>query len=199
MHGIVLYGLKKFVIDTYDRDAWRAIQERADVQGGLYVPVTNYPDEEVFEIVGAASELTGESPEDLQYAFGRYIVPKLVETYGVHVDGEWTGLDLVENVEEYIHQSLRENRISDFAPPGIGAHRLDERRVVVTYGSDRGLCALARGILAGIADHYEEPWTVTERQCMHDGHGRCELLVEQAPNSAGAASAGRAGSRAGDD
>lgn len=199
MHGIILYGLKKFVVDTYDESAWQAVRERADVEGGLYIPVTTYPDEDVFELIGAASELTGESPEDLQYAFGRYIVPKLVETYGVHVDRDWTGLDLVENVEKYIHQALRAKKIADFAPPGIGAERLDERRVLVTYGSDRQLCHVARGILDGVADYYEEPWTISERTCMHDGDARCEFLVEQSPTSATAAGTARSRRSVSDD
>lgn len=189
MHGVILYGLKQFVLDTYDEDAWGAIVEGADIDRQLFVPVTDYPDEYVVAIVEAAADLTGNSPATLQREFGRYVVPQLVETYGVHVDAEWTGLELVENVEAYIHEALRAKNLSEFAPPAIGAGRVGDGRVLVTYGSDREMCDVAKGILEGIADYYEESWTVTERTCMHDGDARCEILVEQAPTLADEAAA----------
>lgn len=179
MHGIILKELKHFVVDTYDQDAWNAVVDEAGIDRSLFVPVTSYPDEYVFELVGAAAELTGESAEDLQYEFGRYVVPSLVETYGVHVDADWTGLELLENVEEYIHEALRAKNLSEFTPPGIDAERRGDDRILVTYSSDRMLCNVARGVLQGVADHYEESWQITERRCMHDGDEKCELLVEE--------------------
>lgn len=184
MHGIILKELKHFVVDAYDEDAWNAVVEESGVERSLFVPVATYPDEYVFEIVGAAAELTGEPAEELQFEFGRYVVPSLVDTYGVHVDADWTGLELLENVEEYIHEALRAKNLSEFTPPGIGAERRGDDRVLVTYASDRGLCNVARGILQGVADYYEESWDVTERRCMHDGNERCEILVERGQPSA---------------
>ncbi|MGM0590058.1 MAG: heme NO-binding domain-containing protein, partial [Halobacteriota archaeon] len=112
MHGIVLKQLKDFVVEQYDHEAWRTIQAEAGVDGAVYVPVTEYPDEDVLALVGAASELTGIETPDLLEAFGQFIVPPLVQTYGVHVDREWTGLDLIANVETYIHMALRAKQLS---------------------------------------------------------------------------------------
>lgn len=184
MHGIVLYALKKFVHDAYDEQAWEAIVDRAEIDRTLFVPVTDYPDEYVFELVGAAADLTGQSERAIQYEFGRWIVPTLVETYGVHVSGDWGGLDLVANVEEYIHEALRAKQLSEFAPPGIGAERLGDDRVRVRYASDREMCDLARGILDGVAAFYDEDWTVEEHRCMHDGAARCEFTVRRTPATA---------------
>jgi len=181
MHGIVLHGLKAFVTDVYDEDAWDAILEDAGIAPQIYVPVTDYDDEDVFAIVGAASELTGEEPDDLLYEFGRYVVPTLVETYGVHVDQDWTGLDLVANVETYIHEALRAKRLSEFTPPGLQTKRVDEDRVLVRYTSDRELCDLAKGLLQGIGDYYGENLAVSEHRCMHDGADSCDLEVVRNP------------------
>lgn len=180
MHGMILKGLKDFVVDTYDQETWEAIQEEADVPRTLYVPVTQYPDEHVFELVEAAVELSGEDASDLLQAYGRSIVPQLVETYGVHVDAEWTGLELIENVEAYIHRALRSKNISEFDPPGIDARRVDEDTVVVDYDSDRQLCDVAMGLVAGISEHYGEPLDVEETRCMHDGAPTCEIVVTRA-------------------
>jgi predicted hydrocarbon binding protein len=177
MHGIVLKGLKDFVIETYDRETWRTLMEEAGVGYRLYVPVEEYPDEEVFALVETAVELTGIDAPDLLETFGRFVVPALVETYGVHVADEWSAIDLVANVETYIHESLRRMPGSKYTPPELSARRVDETTVLVRYESDRGLCDLAEGLLYGIADHYGAELAVEERRCMHEGAEDCELLV----------------------
>lgn len=177
MHGIVLKGLKDFVVEQYGDDAWDAIHEEAGRRKRLYVPVSEYSDEIVLDLVAAAAELTDTDAPALLTAFGRYLVPQLVSTYGVHVDREWTGLELIANVETYIHEALRAKQLSEFTPPALRARRLNERQVAVAYESDRGLCALARGLLEGVGDYYGESFRVEQRRCMHHDAPRCEFLV----------------------
>lgn len=192
MHGIILKGLKDFVTDEYDQETWNQICESADVPRKLYVPVTDYPDEHLFALVEAAVELSGEDVPDLLQAFGQYVVPGLVQTYGVHVDETWTGLDLVENVEEYIHRALRSKSVGEFDPPGIDARRVDDGTVLVEYDSDRQLCDVAMGLVQGIGEYYDEPLDVDERACMHDGAPKCELVVTRATTRRGAITGRRA-------
>ncbi len=177
MHGSVLKGLKDFVIARHGEDGWDAVREAAGVPGRIYVPVAEYPDEEVMDLVAAGVEVTDVPTDELLGAFGEFLVGPLVETYGVHVDGEWDGLELVANVEEHIHEALRKKRTSDIRPPAIGARREGEDRVVVHYGSDRELCELAKGLVRGVGDYYDERYEVDERQCMKDGAQRCEIVV----------------------
>lgn len=35
MHGTILYGLKQFVVEHYDEDAWDAIVESAEIERTL--------------------------------------------------------------------------------------------------------------------------------------------------------------------
>lgn len=181
MHGIVMKALKDFVVDEYDAATWRVIQEEAGLGGKLYVPVSEYDDVEALALVGAASDLSGEDRSDLLYAFGRYIVEPLVETYGVHVEGDWTGLDLLANVETYVHEALRAKRLSEFAPPELRAKRVDDDVAVVRYGSDRELCDLAEGIVDGVGAYYGESYEVTHETCMNEGDPHCDLVVRRVP------------------
>lgn len=183
MHGIVLKGLKDFVLENYDQDTWRALQEESGVGYKLYVPVDEYPDEDVMALVQTAVEMTGIDAPDLLRTFGEFLVPPLIRTYGVHVDGQWTALELLANVEEYIHEALRAKDISEFTPPALAAARVAEDTVVLRYGSDRELCDLAEGIVYGVADHYDTEFEVVERQCMHDGADYCEFEIREVAGS----------------
>lgn len=180
MHGIVLKGLKDFVISEYDHEAWADIQREAGLEGKVYVPVTEYDDEDVLALVDAASEATGIDVPTLLEEFGRFLVPPLVETYGVHVDRDWTGLQLVANTPEYIHMALRAKQLSTYTPPNLTAEWVDDDRVLVTYSSGRELCPLAKGLLYGVGSYYDEPFEIAEETCMLEGDGQCELLVSTA-------------------
>lgn len=172
-------ALKDFVVDTYDAGTWRQLLEDSGVGYKIYVPVTEYDDGEAMAIVGAAVETTDLSQEELLVAFGEYLVDPLVSTYGVHVDGEWTALELLANVETYIHEALRAKNVSEFTPPDVSAERVDESTVRMVYRSDRGLCQLIPGLLDGIAGHYGTELATTERRCMHEGADHCEFVIRE--------------------
>lgn len=180
MHGIVLNQLKEFVVSNHGFEAWETVQRESGLETTVYVPVTEYPDEDVLALLEAAVELTGVEQSELLQSFGRFLVPRLVDTYGVHVDRDWTGLELVANVEEYIHVALREKQLSTYTPPELEAAWIDDDRVRVIYGSDRGLCHLARGLLEGVGDYFDEPLSVREEACTHEGADRCEFVVRAA-------------------
>jgi len=182
MHGIVFKIIKDFVVEQYDEATWAAIQEEAGVESKLYLPVSEYPDEEAMAIVAAASELSGIDRDPLLREVGRFAVPTLLDTYGVHVDDDWTALELVANTEEYIHESLREKQLSEFTPPKLRTRRVDEDTAALAYESDRGLCALAEGILDGVGAYMNEPLRVEHRRCVHDGAERCEMVIRAVPD-----------------
>lgn len=183
MHGIVLKGLKDFVTTEYDHEAWVAIQRAAGLEGQVYVPITEYEDADVLELVGAASEVSGEDVPTLLDEFGRFLVPPLVETYGVHVDADWTGLELIANVETYIHTALRAKQLSTYTPPDLASEWVDDDTVRVTYASERELCALAKGLIHGVGNYYDERFDVEEDACMLDGDDRCDILVSNATDA----------------
>ncbi len=185
MHGIVLKGLKDFVVDSYDRDTWRSLQEAAGVAGKIYVPVTEYPDGDVLALVEAASEATGIAAPELLREFGRYLIPPLLETYGVHVEQDWTGLELVANVETYIHEALRSKQLSTYTPPDLESEWVEDDRVLVTYTSDRELCDLAKGLLEGVGQYYGTPFSIEEESCMLEGADQCQILVSKAEVTSG--------------
>lgn len=179
MHGIVLKGFKDFVIMRFDRETWRAIQADAGLEGKLYVPVTEYPDDEVRALLKAAVSISNTPANELLEAFGEFLLPSLLETYGVHVDDQWSALELIANVEEYIHTSLRAKAVAAYTPPQLQSDWIDDSNVRIVYRSERTLCAFARGLISGIGTHRGEQLTIEERACMHNGDPQCVLVVSR--------------------
>ncbi|MGM0592589.1 MAG: V4R domain-containing protein, partial [Halobacteriota archaeon] len=68
---------------------------------------------------------------------------------------------------------------SSYTPPALRAGWIDDNRVGVIYDSERQLCHLAKGLIEGIGEYYDEPLNVEEVQCMHDGGDECRLVVSR--------------------
>ncbi|MBZ6494194.1 heme NO-binding domain-containing protein [Natrinema longum] len=179
MHGIILKTLQAFVVDTYGEDAWLAIQDRADIEEKVYVPVTVYPDRDVYEIARTAGELTDQSPRTILTQYGTWVVPALLETYDLHIDDEWEGLELIANIQQF-HTSLRTRDMTTLTTPRIRSERIDDDRVRITYDSDRKLCDVARGAIQGVAERFDEELIAEERTCMHEGDDACQFDIRRA-------------------
>ena len=177
MHGIIFTGLKEFVVDTYDKATWDRICDEAGVGGKRYLPLSAYPDDDLVALVDAAVAISDLEQSALLRSFGRSIVPRLVDMYGIYIDESWTGLELIANVEGTIHRALRGGDTLEYDPPAITATRVDDDVAVIRYGSSRGLCDVAKGLIEGIGDHYDESFDVYERQCLHDGAATCEIVA----------------------
>ncbi|AGB30610.1 Heme NO binding domain-containing protein [Natrinema pellirubrum DSM 15624] len=178
MHGIILQTLQSFVVDTYGEDAWLAIQNEADIEEKVYVPVTVYPDGDVYEIARTAGDLTDQSPRTILTQYGRWVVPALLETYDLHIDDDWEGLELIANIQRF-HTSLRTRDMTTLTTPRIRSERVDENRVRITYDSDRKLCDVARGAIQGVADRFDEDLVAEERTCMHEGDDACVFDIRR--------------------
>ncbi len=177
MHGVVMRGFKAFVVESHGTPTWREIQSEASLDGTVFVPVAAYDDADAVALLEAAASVLGIDGATLQRSFGRHLASTLVETYDVHVDGEWTALELVANVEDHVHAALRAKSLQTYTPPELSAEWVSDGRVEVHYGSERGLCDLAEGLIEGVGDHFEDPLSVEEVACMDDGADYCELVV----------------------
>ena len=68
---------------------------------------------------------------------------------------------MLANLETTIHKVIRARDVAA-TPPFLGIVRNGPTSVVIRYASARRLCALARGLVAGLANHYGEQVAVTE-------------------------------------
>jgi len=176
MHGFMLAELKKYVDTRVGGEAWKNLLKDAGLGMKVYMPTQTYPDTEVVAIVTAAAKATGKPGPAILEDFGGFIVPDLVAIYGAYIKPEWKALDLIENTEETIHRVVR-TRNPGAAPPELKVTRVGPDEVAIEYTSARKLCAVARGIIKGVAAHYKETVAIAEPQCMLRGDPACRLKV----------------------
>ncbi len=179
MHGIIHLELEKFVVETFGRDAWSKLARQTNLDDRLDLPVQTYPDDDIVRIVGAAVTMTGKSATEILEAFGEFLVPAYLSVYGALLDSSWRTLDVIEHTEETIHRVVR-MRQPGAAPPRLHVVRTSDASVAITYDSPRKVCAVARGIVRGIAKHFGEEITIADRRCMHHGDAQCLIVVTRA-------------------
>ena len=75
-----------------------------------------------------------------------------------------------------IHTTIKVQN-SKAQPANIQAFRVGENEIEVVYTSRRGLCALAHGIIEGLAEYYEEDISVEQITCTQGQPMLFALLV----------------------
>ena len=85
-------------------------------------------------------------------------------------------LEFLLGVEERIHELVRAT-VPGAAPPRLHEKALGEDGVLVSYTSERGLCRMLEGLVAGTAAHYGNRIALEEIQCMHRGDPGCVFTV----------------------
>ncbi|MCI0652844.1 MAG: heme NO-binding domain-containing protein [Planctomycetes bacterium] len=178
MHGIIHLALRKYLQARHGPEGWQRLLEQAGASTSLgYVRVGYYPDEEFIAIVAAASSKTGAAIDAIYEDFGASVAPDLLMLYPRLVNPEWRTLDVLFNTESTIHRVVRA-RNKGAQPPAINCTRPSPDRVVITYTSPRKLCALARGLVRGVARHYGERVEIFESECMLRGGNACKIAVQ---------------------
>lgn len=171
---------QRFVITRFGREAWPALTSGAGIPLGneLLSMATTYPDDYLFALVPVASEVTGIAVPVLLEDFGVFLAPSLLRIYQPLISSKWRTLDVIENTETAIHRVVRQ-RNPEAAPPKLRVERKGEDDVEIDYRSHRKLCAVAVGIIRGIASHFSEAVGIEQSECMHRGDDRCLIVVHR--------------------
>jgi predicted hydrocarbon binding protein len=180
VHGVILSELQKYVDARHGSAAWPSLLRDAGLGTKLFSPFQTYPDAEVMAIVAAASRVTGKPVGIILEDFGEFMAPDLLALYRALIKPEWRTLDLLEHTEVTIHRVVRA-RSPEAKPPELKVARIRENEVVINYASPRKLCAVAKGIVRGIARHFGERISLIDIACMQRGAPQCTVSVRTLP------------------
>jgi predicted hydrocarbon binding protein len=176
MHGIIFSALKKYVRTKLGDEAWTNLRTAAGVGDRIYLPVQTYPDTEIDSLIDTVATLSGITIPQLLEDFGRSMVPDFLKVYRPLIEPDWKTLDLLEHVETKLHSAARHTN-PGANPPELRIRRESADRVVIDYDSPRRWCALGRGLILGVADHYGERVHIEEPSCQLRGQETCQIAV----------------------
>lgn len=178
MHGLVANQFRGYVVARYGRDAWtNAIRTSGSSLPERPPPLdVMVPDEDLVAVMLAVASAGGTDISSLLGAFGEFLAPGLLRIYAPLIRSDWRTLDVIEHVEQQIHTAVR-LRDREAHPPYLAAQRRSPTEVHVVYTSPRRLCALAEGIVRGLAEQFGERVAVMQPECMLRGDARCLLSV----------------------
>jgi predicted hydrocarbon binding protein len=177
MHGIIFSEFKKFITTRFGENDWLRALKKSKLDRTFYMPFNEYLDKEIFALVSSIADITGRSINEILEDFGVFIVPDLLNIYKSLVKPEWKTIDFLMHTEKNIHSILR-TKDKNAKPPAINCKILNPDEVVITYNSRRKMCSLAKGIIKGIARHYNERIFLNEEICMYRGYPSCIIKVK---------------------
>jgi Haem-NO-binding len=179
MHGVIFFALQKYVTVRYGDAAWNATRGAAGVHGRTYLASQAYPDAELVALVTEAAQHAQTSVPVVLEDFGAFMAPSLLHTYRAHLKPQWRTLDVLAHTEATMHKAVR-GQDPSADPPYLSCERTSPTEVVITYTSQRRLCAVAKGMVRGVAEHFDERVVLAERTCMLSGASCCTLVVRMA-------------------
>lgn len=155
MKGIVFTEFLEHVETSFGLDMVQNIIDACDLtDDGAYTSVGTYPCQEMGQLVGALSRLSGQDPQALMKGFGERLGTTFHKAYPQYFDVSGY-FDFVESVDAHIHVEVKK-LYPDAELPKFESVSRDENSLVLDYVSSRGLEDLAAGLLMATASVFDE-------------------------------------------
>ena len=176
MKGVVFNLLNELVEEQFGILAWEKMLT-AIKSDGIFSMAQTYPDELLFDLVGAAHELTDVPIRDLVHSLGQFMAPVFARDYPVFFENQPSFKAFLLTVDRVIHVEVRK-LYSEAHLPEFDYTSEHDNELTMLYRSPRQLCALAEGLIMGCAKIFDETYELTHDVCMHSGSDHCELKLK---------------------
>ena len=174
MKGIIFNILEAAIERKFDADTWDDILDRAGLDGS-YTSLGNYGDDEFLAIVNQLPEATGRDLAARLRWIGIQSMPSLVEVFPQAFD-QTTLAAFLPTLNHMIHPEVRK-LYPGAHPPDFEIQDNSDGVITLRYHSERKLCWLAEGFVLGVSEQLNEPVTISQPVCMHNGDDHCELDI----------------------
>ena len=161
MKGIIFTEFIELVETAFGYTVANALLESCDLpSGGAYTSVGTYDHLEILTLVGQLQKLTGTPAPDLLETYGKYLFPKLADqmtAMSLKFDG---ALDLLCSLETIIHKEVLK-LYPDAELPSFDIEKINIKEILMEYRSCRPFAHLAKGLIDGCGDYYQQTLTVS--------------------------------------
>jgi hypothetical protein len=175
VHGLIFASLRDYT--TLRLGDERTVELWSD---RVFEPDETYDDEWFVAQLNRLSAATGEPMVEVQRGFGSFAAQQtFVRLFPAYYEESGNTFAFLLGIEETIHEIVRATLVGAF-PPKLHVRPLRDLGVLVSYTSERMLCALLEGLVRGTAEHYGDDVVVEEIQCMRRGDAGCVFTVTRA-------------------
>jgi len=168
MKGTIFVELVKMAENAFGDDAVDEVLSKADLENdGAFTAVGNYPCSELVKIVGAFSEHSGVSGEELQRMFGHWIMDHFSENYSEFFEGKTDSFSLLEAVDGEIHVEVKK-LYPEAELPVFATERLSEEQLKLTYSSPRPLVEFCHGMVEACLKRFDQKGDIARCPVAHE-------------------------------
>jgi hypothetical protein len=162
MKGVIVNCLAEMVTQRFGKEKWEAALEKAGLnRTTAFLGTKDYDDALVLKLVNSVCNVLGISLQQAADAFGEYWVcnfaPKVYPIYYKGVNSAKEFLLKMDHVHEMATKSL-----PGASPPRFGYQWKDDKTLIMTYNSKRGLIDIMIGLIKGVGKYYKENLKVTK-------------------------------------
>ncbi len=162
MKGVIVKCLADLVTEKFGREKWEEAMEKAGMEKEtVFLATENVDDAVVLRLINSVCDVLDISLVQAADAFGEYWVcsfaPKI---YSIYYRGVNSAKEFLIKMDE-IHRMTTQN-IPDARPPRFGYEWKNDRTLIMTYNSKRGLIDIMVGLIKGIGKYYRENLSVTK-------------------------------------
>ncbi len=174
MKGHIFQLLEEFLVETTGEADYQGLLEKCSFETDTgFIRTETYPDAHLLELVGHACEHLGLTVEQAQYAFGKWILPHLVEMLPSGADPYSSPDAFLQHIGD-IHEVELKKLYPDAEPPAFVYSKSGDQGIL-TYFSKRQMFALVEGCLDGVAEQWASPVSYT--RVPDDNEFRCHFHI----------------------
>ncbi|MGH1374039.1 MAG: heme NO-binding domain-containing protein [Cellvibrionaceae bacterium] len=174
MRGVIFTILCDMLEEQHGLPFLNRVIDQANLEsGGAYTAGGNYPPEEVDKIVLLLERKLEVPKEFILRSYGEYLLGALAKTFPHFFEVD-NLKDFLLGVHGYIHVEVTK-LYPDSNLPEFEYSDNNPDRLTMVYRSERKMCHLAEGLIAGAAQYYEEEYSLVQSTCLHRGDDSCQF------------------------
>ncbi len=177
MYGLVNRSVEELIVAEHGDETWERVKARAGCDEAFFMSHESYPDKLTYDLVAAACEELSAQPEQILEAFGRYWISGVAtKHYGTMITTGGPNLCSFLLYLPTLHRRVH-MIFPKLQPPVFVTHETAEGLELEYHSERNGLVPFVRGLLLGLAEHFEEQVTVEHlgRQGGDSGHERFSI------------------------
>lgn len=162
MKGVIMACLAQLVKDKFGEESVEAVMRKSGFDANKkFMATEDVPEDKAMDMLETACEVLNISLEQAADAFGEYWVNEYApKIYGIYYKNVDNAKDFLLKMDD-VHVKSTKN-IENARPPRFEYAWQDDRTMIMTYKSPRGLIDICVGLIKGVGKYFGEELEVSK-------------------------------------